>query len=166
LIYNGSIELKIFTIEEAMDQKKVGKCGLYCGACPFYLATASPEVKEYLTEKWGKWEEAWYCKGCGDLDEKSWCFGCKMLSCLEEKGLTHCSECVEEHCEEVEEFDNDDCLHHKTARSNRERVKNMGCQAWLEEEIKHWTCSNCGSPFMWYSENCYKCGNKVEGLKK
>jgi len=148
-----------------MEQEKIGKCGLYCGACPFYCATKDPEVRKKLEKDWGKWDEDWYCQGCGDLDEKSWCHGCKFLSCLEEKELSHCAECKSDNCKEKQAFEDDNYAHHKTARINRERIKEVGLEAWYGEQEKLWTCPSCGAPFMWYSQTCLQCEEKVNGLK-
>ena len=149
-----------------MDQNKVGKCGLYCGACLFYCATKDTKVRQKLEKEWGKWDEAWYCQGCGDLDEKSCCHGCEILSCLQEKELQHCADCKEKDCKKVQQFDTDDVCHHKTARPNRDRIQKIGCEAWFEEQVIRWKCPSCGAYFMWYTQKCPQCGESVKDCKE
>ena len=61
-----------------MDEKLIGKCGFYCGACPTYI-------------KGG-------CKGCIEEHEKGDCFS---RDCALEKGLCFCGECANFPCETI-----------------------------------------------------------------
>ena len=61
-----------------MDDKLLGKCGFYCGACP-----------TYLSEK---------CKGCTEEHEKGDCFS---HVCVIEKGLDFCGQCSSFPCEDI-----------------------------------------------------------------
>ena len=54
-----------------MDEKLLGKCGFYCGACPTYL-------------KGG-------CRGCEEAHTSGECF---TLDCVKERGLHFCGECA------------------------------------------------------------------------
>jgi hypothetical protein len=57
---------------EAGSPELVASCGLYCGACRFYIK--------------GK------CKGCAANERATWC---KLRSCCIEKGIRTCAECTE-----------------------------------------------------------------------
>jgi hypothetical protein len=149
-----------------MDPFKIGKCGLYCGACPFYCATHDSEVRKKLEKAWGEYNDDWYCRGCGDENEKSSCHGCEILACLEEKKLQHCADCTEKECQKLQNFDTDDACHHKTARANRERIQEIGCEAWYKEQVVRWKCPSCGTYFMWYTQKCPQCGENVKDCQE
>ena len=59
-----------------MDDKLLGKCGFYCGACPTYLSEN--------------------CKGCTEEHEKGDCFS---HDCVIEKGLDFCGQCSSFPCD-------------------------------------------------------------------
>jgi len=138
-----------------------GKCGLYCGACPFYLGTKDPNYKEEFKQENGQWEEDWYCLGCGNLDEKSWGNQCLITQCAVSKSVMYCHTCDEYPCEKLIAFSQDNYPHHHTVISGSNRMKEIGCDAWLEEQEKRWACTVCKKPFGWYAKTCMSCGNKV-----
>lgn len=61
-----------------MDEKLLGKCGFYCGACPTYLAEN--------------------CKGCTEEHTKGDCFS---RDCVIEKGLVFCGQCKSFPCDYI-----------------------------------------------------------------
>lgn len=61
-----------------MDEKLLGKCGFYCGACPTFIAGN--------------------CKGCVLEHNKGDCFS---RDCVLEKGLRFCGECKNFPCETI-----------------------------------------------------------------
>lgn len=140
---------------------KAGKCGLYCGACPFYLGTKDPHYREQFKQENGQWEEDWYCLGCGNLDEKSWGNQCPITQCAVSKSVMYCHTCDEYPCEKLISFSQDKYPHHHTVISGSNRMKEIGCDAWLEEQEKRWACTACKQPFGWYAKTCMSCGNKV-----
>ena len=61
-----------------MDEKILGKCGFYCGACPDFLKGN--------------------CKGCVPEHKKGDCFS---RDCVIEKGLRFCGECKDFPCKTI-----------------------------------------------------------------
>ncbi len=61
-----------------MDEKILGKCGFYCGACPTFLSGN--------------------CKGCVLEHEKGDCFS---RDCVIEKEIRFCGECEKFPCETI-----------------------------------------------------------------
>lgn len=61
-----------------MDEKLLGKCGFYCGACPTFLA-----------EK---------CKGCLLEHDEGDCFS---RDCVLEKAIRFCGECKDFPCKTI-----------------------------------------------------------------
>ncbi|MDD4664099.1 MAG: DUF3795 domain-containing protein [Caldisericia bacterium] len=140
---------------------RAGKCGLYCGACPFYRATVDPTFKERYEKEYGKWEEEGYCLGCSNLDERSWGNECEIVQCTKNQNVKFCHACSLFPCKKIEDFSTDECPHHHTAIKESKRMKEIGCKTWLTEQEKRWSCSKCGEPFAWYSKTCHQCGEQV-----
>ena len=63
---------------QRMNAALLGKCGVYCGACPTYLASN--------------------CKGCADEHTKGDCFS---RDCAAEKGLDFCGQCGKFPCDDI-----------------------------------------------------------------
>ena len=61
-----------------MDEKLLGKCGFYCGACPTYI-------------KGG-------CRGCEEDNTTGDCF---TNDCVKEKKLNFCGECENFPCDTI-----------------------------------------------------------------
>lgn len=61
-----------------MEEKLIGKCGFYCGACPTYLRGG--------------------CRGCLEEHESGDCFS---RDCSLKKGLRFCGECEDFPCETI-----------------------------------------------------------------
>ena len=141
-----------------MDEQRLllGACGLYCGACPGYVASL-PDGKHLLEKvnlKKGE-EESHICKGC--LNSPSICSQCKIWTCAEEKAIAHCGLCLEFPCNQINAFQSDGAVHHRDVLDNLEDLKNKGPDKWLEEQKQRWQCK-CGNAFSWYEEFCSKCG--------
>jgi len=73
----------------------------------------------------------------------------------------YCHTCDEYPCEKLIAFSQDNYPHHHTVISGSNRMKEIGCDAWLEEQEKRWACTVCKKPFGWYAKTCMSCGNKV-----
>jgi len=52
----------------------IGKCGIYCGACPLHIGGI--------------------CKGCSDVSTTK----CSIYKCVNERNLNSCGECPEFPC--------------------------------------------------------------------
>ena len=80
----------------------IGRCGLYCGACPVYLSRFEDEdFRNKVVEAWKISAERCDCEGCGKPKPQSPCADCKILICLDSKNLRTCYECSS--------FDKEDC---------------------------------------------------------
>ena len=61
-----------------MDEKLLGKCGFYCGACPTYIRGG--------------------CRGCEEEHATGDCF---TRDCVKEKKLNFCGECKNFPCDTI-----------------------------------------------------------------
>ncbi len=121
-----------------MRQYVYGPCGLFCGAC-------------------GDKE----CNGCLSPDVDQYVSNCTFRKCTREKDLDFCCFCEDYPCEELKKFMNDQWPHHWTMKPNLAFIKKNGIDAWLESQMKEWSCPACGAEIKWYQGNC-ACGKKLE----
>jgi hypothetical protein len=139
----------------------VGRCGLYCGACPSYLGSRGDEdARIFVKEKWEIPEEKISCNGCNALTPESVGANCKMVPCLDAKGYGYCSECAEYADGSCEKFEVVESFLKKlgeSARDNLRRINSGETDAGLAEQEKRWRCPSCGSPVFWQATICSRC---------
>ncbi len=155
-------------------EKLVAVCGLYCGACPMYLATKqnSDEKFNALMKQFGAGpsalkKEDLLCDGClGGGRLASFCRKCAMRDCAAGKqNVKRCSDCSEFACSRITNFNNDGMLHHSETLANLRQIKSMGMQKWTLHEEDRWRCPQCKTTLSWYDPKCAKCGaNRSERL--
>ena len=104
------------------DLEKLGYCGIYCGSCKNFKENAN-------------------CMGC--RDEMEMLGDCPARACVITKGLLFCGECDEFPCPEVDEFYKDGNPFHNLAFRNALRIREIGAEEWLQEQLAAHTCS-CG----------------------
>ncbi|NLD39630.1 MAG: DUF3795 domain-containing protein [Desulfatiglans sp.] len=152
---------------EQKNEILVAPCGLYCGACPMYIATQSKDkgkldalVKQFSTGPMKLEKEDILCDGCiGNGRVASFCRDCAMRKCaLDKEGVTRCSDCKDEPCEKVTKFNNDGMPHHGEVLSNLSQIKKMGIEKWAKHEKERWSCPKCGLQMAWYDSKCSGCG--------
>ncbi len=101
-------------------QEKLGYCGIYCGSCKNFKENAN-------------------CMGC--RDEQVMLNDCPTRACVTKKGLLFCGECAEFPCSLLNEFYKDGNPHHNLAYKNTLRIREIGADKWLLEQIALCSCS-------------------------
>lgn len=153
-------------------EKLVAPCGLYCGACPMYLATQenSPERLESLMKQFsaGKMQmkrEDLLCDGCiGGGRVAAFCRRCDIRSCAESRAdVAVCSDCLDVPCAKITRFNNDGMVHHSEVIENLRQLKGMGLSKWARYEEERWRCPRCSGRISWYDRACPKCGTARSG---
>jgi len=157
----------------------VASCGLYCGACPMYLATQENDRQrlESIQKQFGSGltklsPEDLLCDGClGGGRLASFCRKCAIRDSAMVKTKTRrCSECAEFACSRITDFNNDGMLHHAEVLENLRKLSAMGIGNWTRHEEDHWRCSQCQTVISWYDAECPKCktprSDKLFPLKK
>ncbi len=119
----------------------LGYCGIYCGRCDIHVAcktgdTAGQQaIADWINEHHGAkcTAEEIRCSGCkGPLDEH-WSVSCKVRLCASERGVTTCVDCGEyPGCDTLETFYRGG--DYESARKTLERIREIGLNAWLEEQ--------------------------------
>lgn len=127
----------------------VAPCGMNCGVCKRYLATARG-----LAPKKGLPR----CIGCRPGNKKC---GFIKGSCelLRENRIKFCFECKDFPCEKLERLN-----HRYTSKYNASlidnllEIKKIGLDIWLKREEKKWKCPRCGGTMSVHNRMCYDCG--------
>lgn len=128
----------------------MGPCGVFCGACPSFgrtcLGCGSDDRQQKRTSKWGG-----RLRGC----------------CFEERDLDLCIDCDEfpcrKHVQKLSGSHREDPRfdYRREAIGNLERAKEVGCDAWISEEVARWTCPQCGGRVVFYAYRCTGCDREV-----
>jgi hypothetical protein len=155
--------------KNATPNKKhlVAVCGVYCGACPMYIATQSKEeekqkalLNQFSSGPMTLKMEDILCDGCiGNGSVASFCRNCAMRLCPNDKqDVVRCSDCQDFPCSRITDFNNDGMPHHGEVLHNLRQIKEMSIQKWAEYDEERWQCPKCKSPMSWYDSKCSECG--------
>jgi len=163
--YNSE-EGVISHMSKAADQLLIGRCGLYCGACPVYLSSSEREdFKKKTAALWNVSIEDCSCDGCGSPKEKSPCSACEIIPCLDSKEFSSCYECDSYEKEDCEKFEKTFrmCLESLgiDLRQNLERLFATSPEQWLTKNEQTWICRTCGTRIPWGYSQCQRCGNPL-----
>jgi len=90
----GSIYMRRIELAHNGFQRE-GYCGLYCGACPKFLASENDT------------QEDTRCQGCKSAVVAGWCQTCTLKACARNKGLAFCGECDLYPCADLQAFIDD-----------------------------------------------------------
>ncbi len=157
---------------ETVGERLVAPCGLYCGACPMYLASQEKDeqkvkdmMRQFAGSKMQFKPEDLLCDGCiGGGRVAVFCRKCAMRSCADEKAnVTRCSDCTEFPCSKVTNFNNDGMQHHSEVLANLRQIRQMGIKEWTRFEEDRWSCPQCRNKISWYDKACSKCGASRSG---
>jgi len=146
-------------------EKLAAPCGLYCGACSTYITRqrggelALNIMAKRMAERWGRTikTEDIVCEGCLSSQVAIYCRRCAMRACTIEKGMTHCAQCSSFPCQTIANFNNDGAPHHSEVLTNVRHQKEIGINAWLDEQEKRWRCPTCSQVIEWYDTKCPRC---------
>jgi len=145
----------------------VAVCGLYCGACPMYLASQSNDeqsrlslLKRFSSGQMKLRMEDILCDGClGGGRVASFCRSCAIRECPTDKPeVTRCSDCSDFACSRITDFNNDGMLHHAEVLNNLRGIRKMGIKEWSQYEQNRWNCPQCSQTVSWYDSQCSNCG--------
>jgi hypothetical protein len=125
---------------ERTDLSLLGACGIYCGTCDIYVAgktgdrKAQKRIANWIEEhvKTECHPERIHCCGCWGPHEEHWSADCKVMLCATERGIRLCVDCEEyPHCDTLESFYRGG--DYESARTNLERIREIGLDAWAME---------------------------------
>jgi hypothetical protein len=153
-----------------------GACGIYCGACPAYIAKHSDEEQNKKRQQKRlssgpakaqkgippvNWMDGLLCDGCcsgGKLAPH--CQMCNIrLHAAKTQKNSRCSDCEELPCNRLTFLINmGEYLHRKEYVPNLKKIHEMGVKEWVKKEEERWRCPKCGMPMSWYDTGCAGCG--------
>jgi hypothetical protein len=147
----------------------VAICGLYCGNCPYYLASRRRDDAqlEKISKESGIPVEKIRCGGCLSSNPSSHCITCKQgfRECAAAHKVTWCFQCNDFLCKRLEDFLNihivDGKSHHAKIIENLEFMKTHGIEKWVEMQKRSSTCMDCGAQLYWFESKCSKCKSQV-----
>jgi hypothetical protein len=154
-------------IDPSKGENLVASCGLYCGACPMYLATQGKDEQRIkaLQQQFASGKTKWtiedlLCDGClGNGRLAAFCRTCAIRECAGNKSKEkRCDSCSEFACDRITGFNNDKMLHHAEVLSNLRQLRAMGIKDWAKSEEERWQCPKCRAAISWYDASCPKCG--------
>jgi hypothetical protein len=144
----------------------VGRCGIYCGACPIYRGTrGDEEAKKFARNVWKTPPNRMTCDGCHNIGLVSHGVDCPCRKCMDAKGHEYCNMCPEYStyiCEIFESMNRYFVKKGENLRENLARVTSSGTDAWLAEQEAKWSCPSCSSPIFWEEKKCPKCGKPLK----
>jgi len=149
------------------EEHLVAVCGLYCGACPMYIATQNDDeqkrqalLKQFSSGPMKLKMEDLLCDGClGNGRVASFCRTCAIRACPKDKqNVARCSDCTDFPCSRITDFNNDGMLHHAEVLKNLQQIRELGIQKWAEYDEERWRCPRCRLPVSWYDGKCSGCG--------
>lgn len=130
----------------------IAPCGLDCSICALALKRNNP------------------CPGCNGPDENKpdYCATqCGIIFCQKRKenGYRFCDECPDYPCEDVMEKENRYTSQYPLRESpleNLRLIREIGMEAFLEQQRQLWTCGQCGSPVSVHIGICRACKRRIE----
>ena len=139
------------------DTDLIARCGLYCGTCRAYLL-----LKKDLFEEKGYKQG---CKGC-KIRNKNCAFLKKKCTPLRKGEYEYCSECEEMPCPNLKKLnDGYEKRYGVSLVANLERLREVGEEKWIKEQIEFYKCPECGGDICVHDDECYDCGLKYNQNK-
>ncbi len=139
------------------DLEKLAYCGLYCGACPSFLATEAGTL-DALARGRGLGAEHLRCLGCRSARVSIYCLNCSLRKCAAGQGLTSCADCADFPCRALKAFDDDGVPHHHGVVNALRECRATGPAGWLRSQAARTTCAGCGGALSYHDERCPACG--------
>jgi hypothetical protein len=145
----------------------VAVCGMYCGACPTYIASQTNDeekkktvLKQFLALSAKLKTEDFVCDGCMGIGRiYPGCRGCAIRSCPNGKqGVSRCSDCPDFPCSRIIDSNKAGMAYHGDVLHNLEQVRKIGINKWAKYEEERWQCPKCHSPISWIDTKCSNCG--------
>lgn len=143
-----------------MDAMGDSYCGIYCGACPIHWYGVPGVRDPFLSCFPDLPEDERKCEGCKADKPYAGCGTCRIRSCARGKGISHCIECECFPCGTYRAWHAGRSLvpHLKDVKGNLRAIARDGTKAWLQAQVRRWSCPHCGARYSWYATACPACG--------
>lgn len=126
-----------------MLKKLIAPCGMNCSLCMYYQRDENT------------------CMGCRGKGKKPvYCAKCVIVNCnhFVNTKSKYCYDCEKFPCKRIKQIDKRyRTKYHMSMIDNLNNIKEKGIEYFLIDEIKKWTCSNCGELVTVHRNSCLKC---------
>ncbi len=126
----------------AFNEMLFAPCGMNCAVCYKHLAKKP-------------------CSGClwGDSAKPGHCQTCRIKDCVSKKGIGYCLHCSLFPCGLIKALDKSYQTRYGTSLiANSLLVKEQGTAAFMAQQRKLYTCSDCGGIISLHDGICSCCG--------
>ena len=135
-------------------------CGLFCPACTIFIGTQEdPKRLKMLANQFNIPVEEMKCDGCRSEIRIPYCDTCKLYPCAQKKGSDFCGECDDYPCDDLKEFQAA-APHRLELYDAQDQIVKKGYETWMEDMMKYYSCSKCGTINSAYDPKCRSCGNQ------
>ena len=128
-----------------MDASMIAPCGINCALCLTYQREENP------------------CLGCRSISRTDTRMHCAIKSCEKrlQNGWGHCSTC-DSLCAQMKQLDQRYHTKYNTnVLENLTILREKGMDALLKQQVKQWTCPDCGDLICMHRGRCLKCEPKA-----
>jgi hypothetical protein len=144
------------TVDTRTASTKLAFCGLYCGACPLFLATEAGTLEAEASR--GVSAEQLRCLGCRSDEVSVYCLNCSMKKCASGQGLVSCADCADFPCRVLKAFDADGYPPHRGVVRSLRACAAGGIESWLRAQAGRFACRGCGRALSHQDRACPTCG--------
>ncbi len=140
------------------NKELLSPCGLYCGVCGVYYASHHKDqvLKEKLAKAYGDTPDKIECNGCMSDKVYWYCQVCPVKTCAADKKVEGCYQCGAFPCAKIDNFPVPE------GKKNILRAvpswRELGTDAWIEDEKKLFSCKKCGVTAFRGAKKCRDCG--------
>ncbi len=130
---------------QKVNPRMLAPCGINCTVCYVHLRTKKN------------------CGGCRveSPHKPDRCRVCAIKTCAEQKGRGLCFRCPEFPCVRIKNLDKSYRLRYGVSLiENGRALQKVGIKAFLQADLKHWTCAQCGGVVILHDGLCSECGHK------
>lgn len=121
-------------------------CGMNCMVCYKHCYVKKP------------------CVGClpGDQGKPEHCRKCKIKDCVQEKELSYCYECHIFPCKQIKNLEKSyNQRYGASLLKNNLFVKEHGLLSFMEQQLRQYTCGDCGGVISLHDKECSECQRKT-----
>jgi hypothetical protein len=139
-----------------MKYKLLAPCGMDCSACSFYLAYLNGIPKQRGSIS--------HCIGCRPRNKQ--CAYLKgQCELLPQNKIDFCFQCGKYPCDRLKRFDQRYRRRYGVSPiQNLEEIRRKGPAAFVREQQKKNSCSNCGRTISVHNKKCFSC-DKINSWK-